>query len=77
MQLSVDWLFHAEALEDPNYDMANVTDFATMVIEEDGVASELNQRGMHAAPMQRGVLMPEEYDLKNFKEWVENALNES
>jgi len=74
MALSVDWLFHAQALEDPNYDISNVTEFAKRVLEEDGVASELNQRGMHAAPMLRGVLMPEEYDLKKFKEWVEQAL---
>lgn len=74
MLLSVDWLFHAAALEDPNYDTSNVTDFARQVIEEDAVVSELNQKGMHAAPMKQGVLMPEEYELKSFKEWVENAL---
>ncbi len=35
-------------------------------MEEDARARELNQRGLHAAPMTHGVLMPEEYLLERF-----------
>ena len=40
------------------------------------VACELNQRGLHAAPMKQGVLMPEEYVLKRLHEWVREHLED-
>ena len=43
-----------------------MTDVRAMVEEEDARARELNQRGLHAAPMTHRVLMPEEYLLKRF-----------
>ena len=69
-------LFRKEALNDPAYDMNNVTDFVRTVLTEDAMVCELNQRGMHALPMGEGVLMPEEYDLKHFKDWLLGALDE-
>ena len=50
----------------PHYDRSNIIDFAKTVMEEDARARELNQRGLHAAPMTHGVLMPEEYLLECF-----------
>jgi len=70
IELSVDWLFQPAALADPEYDISNVTDFIKQVLEEDGQLCEINQRGMHAAPMECGVLMPEEYELKAFRDWL-------
>ena len=77
MRLSAEWLFPAETLDDPNYDIANVVDFAVLVMEQDARACELNQRGLHAAPFTQGVLMPEEYLLKRFHDWVRGALGEA
>ena len=74
IELSIDWLFPPAALADPDYDIANVTDFAKEILEEDGAVCELAQRGMHAAPMECGILMPEEYELKAFKDWLLAAL---
>ena len=74
MELRMEALFMPETLEDPNFNIKNLTDFAIKVLEEDGAASENNQRGMHAAPFERGVLMPEEYAVKRFQDWVRAQL---
>jgi phenylpropionate dioxygenase-like ring-hydroxylating dioxygenase large terminal subunit len=69
-------MFQPEMLADPDYDMSNVTEFLKQVLSEDGEISEVNQRGMHSAPMTQGVLMPEEYDVKNYRDWVLAALKD-
>lgn len=74
MELQMECLFTKEALDDPNYDTSNVVDVATTVLKEDGQVSELNQRGMHAKPFREGVLMPEEYSVKAFQDWVRAQL---
>ena len=35
---------------------------------------ELNQRGLRAGPHVRGVVMPEEYVIRQFHEWVHAEL---
>ncbi len=76
IELQVEWMFHPEALTDPEYDISNVTEFLKQVLIEDGEVSELNQGGMHSAPMKQGVLMPEEYDVKAYRDWVLAALED-
>ncbi|NBR39430.1 MAG: aromatic ring-hydroxylating dioxygenase subunit alpha, partial [Alphaproteobacteria bacterium] len=68
-------LFEDAALNDPDYDIANVVDFATLVMEQDGDASEMNQKGLDARPFTEGVLMPEEFLLKDFHDWVRDLIN--
>lgn len=70
IQMSVDWIFQREALADPDYDISKVTRFIQRVLEEDGYVCELNQRGLRSLPHERGVIMPEEYDVKHFRDWV-------
>ena len=74
--MRIEWLFQQEALDDPAYDIANVTEFAKTVLTEDAMACELNQQGMHAMPLDAGVLMPEEYELKAFKDWLLEVMRE-
>ncbi len=68
-ELTAEWLFPAEALAD-DPDLDNVVSFGKVVLEEDAAICEVNQRGLHAGPHRSGVLMPEEYDLHRFHEWV-------
>jgi Rieske 2Fe-2S family protein len=68
-ELTAEWLFLPEALAD-DPDLDNVVSFGKVVLEEDAAVCEINQRGLHARPHQAGVLMPEEYDLHRFHEWV-------
>ena len=63
-----------ETLADPGFDMRNVVDFTNLVMTEDAEVCELNQRGLHAAPHARGVVMPEEYVIRQFHEWVGSEL---
>jgi len=45
-----------------------------LVMEQDAKACELNQRGLHAAPLKAGVLMPEEYLVERFHNWIRESL---
>ena len=76
IELTAEWLFEQSALDDEAYNPQNVIDFETLVMKQDGAACELNQRGLHAAPFRHGVLMPEEYILKRFHDWVRTHLGQ-
>jgi Rieske 2Fe-2S family protein len=73
-ELRVEYLFLPKTLADPNFDLRNVVDFTDMVMTEDADICEVNQRGLHAAPHVRGVVMPEEYVLRQFHDWVRAEL---
>lgn len=73
-QLTAEWLFLPDTLNAKDYDIANVVDFAILVMDQDAKACELNQKGLHAAPFEQGVLMPEEYLLQWFHTWVREGL---
>ena len=73
-ELKAEWLFPAATLEDPDFDMANIVDFAKLVMEQDGEISEINQKGLHALPHRHGVLMPEEHYVAQFYEWYRRAM---
>ena len=75
--LSAEWLFRPAMLERPDFDLARITDFATLVMEQDGMACELNQRGLKAAPYEQGVLMQEEYEVFLFQDWIRESLGEA
>jgi Rieske 2Fe-2S family protein len=69
-QMRVEYLFSPATLASPDFDMRNVVDFTNLVMTEDADVCELNQRGLHAGPHVRGVVMPEEYVIRQFHEWV-------
>jgi Rieske 2Fe-2S family protein len=73
-ELHAEWLFPKETLEDACFDLANVTDFGTTVMEQDAQVCELNQRGLRSIRHHAGVLMAEEYYLKRFHDWVNAAI---
>jgi Rieske 2Fe-2S family protein len=74
-ELTLEWLFPKETLADPGIDLDRVCSFSAEVLDEDGAACELVQRGLHAVPHERGFLMPEEYDVYRFQQWVRGALD--
>ena len=75
-ELKAEWLFEPETLKGGDYDMANVVEFGKLVMEQDAKACELNQQGLHAAPLEQGVLMPEEYILHRFHQWVRSGIGD-
>jgi glycine betaine catabolism A len=72
--MSIEFLFLPETLTDPTRDIMNAVEFTDIVMSEDAEICELNQRGLHALPHQRGVLMPEEYAIRQFQDWVRAEL---
>jgi glycine betaine catabolism A len=69
-ELRVEYLFSPETLASPHFELRNVVDFTNLVMTEDAQVCELNQSGLRAAPHARGVLMPEEYVIRQFHDWV-------
>ncbi len=75
-EIVAEWLLPRATAEDPTYDRSMIVDFAIMVMQQDATACELNQKGLHAAPLKAGVLMPEEHWVKDFQDWVKEAMGE-
>jgi glycine betaine catabolism A len=73
-ELRVEYLFSPQTLADPAFDMRNIVDFTNLVMTEDAAVCELNQLGLRAGPHARGVVMPEEYVIRQFHEWVRAEL---
>lgn len=72
--MSIEFLFLPETLTDPRRNLTSAVEFTDIVMSEDAGICELNQRGLHALPHARGVLMPEEYALRQFHDWVRSEL---
>ena len=73
-ELRVEYLFSPQTLADPQFDLRNVVDFTNRVMTEDAQVCELNQLGLRARPHVRGVVMPEEYVVRQFHEWLRAEL---
>ena len=73
-EVTAEWLFETQTNDNLNYNKNNVIDFAIKVMEEDGKACELNQKGLYNTSIKNGVLMPEEYDIKRFHDWLRKKL---
>jgi len=73
----VEWLFSEEALERDDAELLErVTALGALVVEQDARVCELNQRGLHCLQHERGVLVPQEYQVLDFHHWIRNALTE-
>jgi Rieske 2Fe-2S family protein len=75
MRLEADWLFSKETLAQPDFDLDNVTRFATLVMDQDAEVSEINQAGLSALPHKHGMLLPQEYFIHAFHTWLRGELD--
>jgi Rieske 2Fe-2S family protein len=73
-RLIADWYFPEATLAQDGFDAAAVAGFAKIVMEQDGAASEMNQRGMRSPVFRAARLMPEEYEIHRFHQWVLNEM---
>lgn len=69
-RLVAEWYFPPETLRQPGFDAADVASFAKLVMTQDGAAAEMNQRGLRSPAFDRGRLMPEEYEIHRFHNWL-------
>lgn len=75
-RLTAEWFFPRETLDRPGFDAAHVASFAKLVLAQDGAAAEMNQRGLRSAAFTRGRLMPEEYEIFRFHQWLRKRMGE-
>ncbi|PKP75504.1 MAG: ring-hydroxylating oxygenase subunit alpha [Alphaproteobacteria bacterium HGW-Alphaproteobacteria-6] len=73
-RLRAEWLFLPETLAQPGFDLAHVTDFASIVMSQDAAACEMNQRGLRSDRYRAGRLMPQEFDIHRFHQWLLSRL---
>jgi Rieske 2Fe-2S family protein len=73
MQLCMEWLFHPEVLE-RGFDREHAVSLGERVMEQDARACEWNQEGLHCAPHRQGVLVPQEYGVLEFHDWIRKGL---
>lgn len=76
-RLVAEWHFSPETMAQPGFDPAGVAAFAKIVIEQDGEAAEMNQRGMRSPAFRAARLMPEEYDIHRFQQWILAEMQEA
>ncbi len=69
-RLIAEWHFAPETLARPGFDAAEVAAFARIVLDQDAAAAEMNQRGMTSPSFAAARLMPEEYEIHRFHQWV-------
>lgn len=69
-RLIAEWYFTPETLAQPGFDAGAVAAFAKIVMTQDGAASEMNQRGMASPAFKAARLMPEEYEIHRFHNWL-------
>ena len=69
-RLVAEWYFAPETMAQPGFDAGAVAAFAKIVLRQDGNAAELNQRGIRSPSYQRGRLMPQEFDIHHFHQWI-------
>ena len=69
-RLIAEWHFAPETLARPGFDPAGVAAFALIVLSQDAAAAEMNQRGITSPSFSAARLMPEEYEIHRFHQWV-------
>lgn len=68
-ELTAEWYFPADAMPDAEA-IDNIVSFGKLVLDQDAGICEVNQRGLRSIRHERGVLLPEEYDIRRFHDWV-------
>ncbi len=69
-RLVAEWHFAPDTLVQPGFDAVAVAAFAKTVLEQDGAAAEMNQRGLRSPSFTAARLMPEEYEIHRFHQWL-------
>ena len=69
-RLTAEWLFSDDTFAQPSFDAVQVAAFASLVMEQDALACEMNQRGLRSPAFRQGTLMPQEFDLHRFHCWI-------
>ena len=75
--LVIDWLLPANPDDVCADTIERIKALPMLVIEQDGAACELNQQGIKSRPFDHGILVPQEYAVWDFHEWLRDRLGEA
>lgn len=73
--LIVDWYLMPGTKEKHADKIEHMLELGRLVVEQDGVLCELNQKGLKSRAHKHGVLVPQEYGVLDFHEWIKTCLN--
>ncbi len=76
-ELTMEWLFPPAVLERPDLALEHAVALGERVMEQDARVCELNQRGLRCRRHRAGVLVPQEYLVRDFHRWVLGGLGEA
>lgn len=74
IDLVIDWLLPESAGDVDKATIEQITALPMLVITQDGDACELNQQGLRSNRFKRGMLVPQEYELWHFHEWLRGRI---
>jgi Rieske 2Fe-2S family protein len=77
VDLIIDWLLPSKHAEIGKDALQPIIDFPLEVVAEDGGMCELNQKGIHSLRHQHGALVEQEYEIRDFHEWLRRKLGET
>ncbi len=73
--LVVDWYLMPGTKEQYADEIEHMLELGRLVVEQDGEVCELNQQGLKSNAHEQGVLVPQEYWIWDFHEWIRTRLN--
>ncbi len=73
-ELTAQWFFTSDTAPGSEAAFENIVSFGEQVLEQDAAICEVNQRGLSCRAHRHGVLMPEEYEVARFHDWVRRRL---
>jgi Rieske 2Fe-2S family protein len=73
IELVVDWLLPATTRFNKS-DLDQICSLVRLVIRQDGEVCEMNQRGLHSRSHRHGVLVPQEFEIWHFHEYLRDKL---
>ncbi len=71
----MEWLFDPAVLASGDLDLERIVALGRLVVEQDSRACERNQQGLHSLAHRQGVLVPQEYGVFAFQQWVREQLD--
>ena len=73
--LIVDWYLMPGTKEKHADKIEHMVELGRLIVEQDGALCELNQKGLKSRAHKHGVLVPQEYGVLGFHEWIRTCLN--
>ena len=75
-RITISWLLLPDTLESHPHEVENIVSLARLVVEQDGRACELNQKGLHSNRHKEGVLVPQEDGVAWVHDWIRKMLGD-